>query len=109
MHTTHGQAGRGRETALWHAWRAMRDRCSTGYADRYPTYAGVKCDERWSTFEGFRDNQPAGRKFKQGLVLARTGDVGDYSPENCRWATKAENAIESIDGRRGGAGRFATR
>lgn len=73
----------------------MRQRCSAEYAEQYPTYTGVSCDPRWATFEGFRDNQPAGRPFEPGLVLARFGDTGDYTPENTRWATKAENSRES--------------
>ena len=72
----------------------MRTRCTAVYQAKRPSYAGVRCDPRWATFEGFLANQPAGRPFEPGLVLARLGDTGDYTPENTRWATKAENSRE---------------
>ncbi len=34
------------------------------------------------------------------LVMARTGDVGPYHPDNVRKATKAENNIEGRTGRK---------
>ena len=84
----HGMHG----TPLYKAWENMRQRVTN--ADRYPTYVGVQCDERWATFQGFLDNQPAGRTFELGLCLARFGDQGDYTPENARWLTRAENTAE---------------
>lgn len=94
--TTHGQSG----TKLFSAWQAMTARASENYQQKTGKYVGVTRDERWSTFEGFLANQPAGRPFEPGLVLARTGDVGPYSPENTRWATKSENAREAAEVRR---------
>lgn len=53
--------------------------------------------DEWATFEGFLANQPRGRSFRPGLVLARFNDVGSYSPSNCYWATKDENARDLIE------------
>ena len=72
----------------------MRARCGRSYQTLHPTYEGVACDPRWATFEGFVANQPAGRPFEPGMQLTRPGDTGDYTPENCRWATKGENVAE---------------
>lgn len=93
--TTHGRAARaGQRDPLYGAWKAMRGRCGEAWQAAHPTYAGVTWDERWATFEGFLAHQPAGRSFEPGLHLARFGDKGDYTPENTRWATKAENVGE---------------
>lgn len=75
------------------AWHTMQARA--GNADgNHPTYLGVRIDQRWVTFDGFLAHQPDGRQYEQGLCLTRIGDSGDYSPENCRWAPKANNARE---------------
>jgi hypothetical protein len=86
--TKHGMA----KTPLYKAWENMRQRVTN--ARVYPTYVNVGCDERWLTFQGFLDNQPAGRPFEPGLCLSRFGDEGDYSPENTRWLTRSENCRE---------------
>lgn len=83
----------GNGTPLHGRWESMRSR-SNG---RKPGYEHVKCDPRWATFEGFRDNPPTtGRPFAPDLVLARFGDQGDYTPENTRWLTKHENHMEML-------------
>lgn len=86
---THGQCG----TPLYWAWVHMKARCA-----RHPLYRNVNVDPRWATFEGFLAFPPRG-EFKQGMNLARFGDVGDYSPENCRWLTRAANAREAMEPR----------
>lgn len=86
----HGGVG----TGEYMCWQSMRSRTNGTYDAVRPGYAGVKCDPRWTTFEGFLAYPPAG-EYAPGKVLARTGDVGDYSPENCRWATKSENSREA--------------
>ena len=77
------------EKELRFRWHGMRKRVMY-----YPSYKGVQIDPRWDTFQGFVDNPPAGRPYERGLCLCRTGDEGDYTPENCRWDTKANNVRE---------------
>lgn len=86
------------EHLIYKSWTGMRARCHSPSFKVQPSYANVKCDPRWETFQGFLDHPPAG-SYEPGLVLARTGDVGDYSPENCRWATRSENTREMVERR----------
>lgn len=78
-------------------WGSMRNRCTERFQKETGRYVGVKCDPRWSTFQGFLDNQPEGRKYEKGLALSRKGDKGNYAPENCRWITRSENSKEARD------------
>lgn len=98
--TTHGSRSKNKSNSklqkeLYDRWRGMRMRCSPSFWKKKPTYTGVSYSPLWETFEGFRDTQPTGRLYEIGLVLSRIGDKGNYSPENCRWVTKRENAIEA--------------
>lgn len=93
IRTTHGQTS----TPLYRVYYGMRQRTRGDYHLKpygRSGYEGVKCDPRWATFEGFLAHPPAGQ-YEPGKVLARYGDTGDYTPENCRWATKAENSREA--------------
>lgn len=94
--TIHGHAREGREHPQYMNWEAMRARVRPSYWVKHPGYAGVAIDPRWATFPGFLAEPPAG-EWAPGRVVARTGDTGDYSPENTRWATKAENAREACE------------
>ena len=92
---THGMTG----TPMYVCWKAMSQRCTPGYWVQKPRYTGVRRDPRWTTFEGFMENQPAGRPYVPGMALARFGDEGDYTPENTRWLTTSENAREAAERR----------
>ena len=69
----------------------MRDRVA-----RDPDYAHVQICVRWSKFENFladMGEQPDGK------TLDRKNSLGDYTPENCRWATQQEQARNRTNNR----------
>lgn len=100
--TKHG----GSDTPEWFSWTGMRSRCLNPNATGYERYggAGVRIDPRWADFGNFRADM--GPRPTPAHTLDRIDKRGDYTPSNCRWATKFEqannrrdNCMVVIDGR----------
>lgn len=77
-------------TPEYNSWMMMRARCNTPSAAGYAYYGGrgISVCARWDSFTAFLEDM--GPKPGPSYTLDRKDPDGDYTPENCRWATKKE-------------------
>src|SRR5580704_4330883 len=74
----------------YQSWKAMLARCTKPANASYPTYgaAGIAVCERWRSFAVFLEDM--GPKPTSKHQIERKKNHLGYDPENCRWATSAE-------------------
>jgi len=74
------------------AWCSMRARCRDPRRTEWKNYGGrgiVVCQEWDTSFDAFwRD---MGSTWREGLEIDRRDNNGNYTPDNCRWATIRQN------------------
>lgn len=77
---------------IWkNRWRAMKNRCENPTNARYSDYGGrgISVSEEWQNFENYYNWCLV--RYKPGLELDRIDNQGNYSPDNCHFATRSQN------------------
>lgn len=94
--TTHGMSS----TKAYKTWERIWQRTTNPKAKGYQNYGGrgIRVCRRWRRFENFHADM--GDPPAPHLTIERKNNNGNYCRSNCRWATTAEQNINSRRNRR---------
>lgn len=86
--TTHGYKGK----PIYISWKHMRSRCLNKNNSKYKSYGGrgIRICKRWDKFENFLIDME--KTWFLGATIERKNVNKGYTPSNCVWLTKSDQA-----------------
>ncbi|NJP37166.1 hypothetical protein [Alkalicoccus luteus] len=90
----HGNSKRGSRTRLYRIWSSMINRCTNPKYNESHYYSerGISICHEWRSFESFMA-WALSSGYEPGLTIDRLNNDLGYSPDNCKWSTVKEQAL----------------
>jgi hypothetical protein len=103
-HTANQKVAQG-TTPEYRSWQAMKGRVLNPNNSSYSDYGGkgVRVCKRWLGKNGFVNFLHDLGERKPGTTLGRFKDNGNYRPGNVKYMSRAEQQVERLKKRQGGA------
>ena len=91
LNKTHGMS---HKTRLYRIWLNMKNRCENKRGQDYANYGGrgIRVCESWDKDYMEFHNWALSHGYRDDLSIDRNNNDGNYEPDNCRWATRKEQA-----------------
>lgn len=104
--TTHGESKNDKQTPEYRTWSDIFGRCLNPKNRSFGNYGGrgIGICDKWRSYDEFLSDM--GRRPTAKHTLDRKNNSKGYGPDNCRWATKAQqsqnmrsNRMMTLDGK----------